>query len=600
MSKAKKSRVDKVRSEPRGQKADRNPRRDWDKLRRAYIESDLSLRGFCRANDIPYTTAKRHLSAKQKEEILKGAKEIAAGYNAKIAKSLGEELGKLRVSSLKKFYTIADKILEGAAQDFVLPGHTPGWNSQGEAARVAIQAGETLRSVADELSGIPPDDEDFGWPLTKGFSPFWYQRDFVLDFPSSVKQEQGLDMFIAAFIAGIGSGKTRCGAEKFGDLCWRNRGTTLGVFAPTYRMLEDATKAELFACIRRKNLSFKYHKTDNAITIFGDTRVLFRSMDKPDHLRGPNLSAAWIDEALQMRTREAFDVILGRVRAPEAKEKMVVVTGTPDGLNWGYDVLVDEAIQNKVRLYHGRTTDNPLLGDYADRLMDIYDDRLAKQELLGEWLNIFAGQAYWNFERQESVVPEASIKADPSIPIILAVDFNVDPMSWNIGQERKHNGGKVTYWIDELHIRTAGTDVATREFINRWGAHRAGVKIYGDATGRARATNATRTDYEIIENMLKAAKVPYEIYVGRSNPRETDRISAVNARLKNARGKRRMFFTSNLKWTIRDFEKVGFIPGTRQIDKTDKTLTHHSDGIGYYTDYEFPIRGVRVQYGRGN
>jgi len=43
------------------------------------------------------------------------------------------------------------------------------------------------------------------------------------------------------------------------------------------------------------------------------------------------------------------------------------------------------------------------------------------------------------------------------------------------------------------------------------------------------------------------------------------------------------------KTLIQDLEKVTNKQGTRDIDKSNKLLTHSSDALGYYISFEHPI-----------
>ena len=43
------------------------------------------------------------------------------------------------------------------------------------------------------------------------------------------------------------------------------------------------------------------------------------------------------------------------------------------------------------------------------------------------------------------------------------------------------------------------------------------------------------------------------------------------------------------KALIEDLIKTTNKVGTRDIDKSDKMLTHLSDALGYYCDYEYPV-----------
>jgi hypothetical protein len=301
-----------------------------------------------------------------------------------------------------------------------------------------------------------------------------------------------------------------------------------------------------------------------------------------------------MDEPGQMPDPMAFNVIMGRMRDAKAPEPCGLITTTPNGLNWLYDELVTKSRENRVKLYHGTSEQNISLSEgYVDRLRALYDERFYAQEVLGKFIDIFAGQAYWNFDRSTSVSDE--FEYDPTLPIVLCVDFNVDPMCWNVIQQRRYRDGRmVDTCVDEIHVRTAGTEIACKEFLNRYGTHKTGVHVHGDATGHSRATAATRTDYQIINEMLSKTIPAVEICTGRYNPSVTDSIAAVNARLKNAAGIRSFYVHPKCRETIRDFERVSFVPGTRELDKSQKDLTHHSDAVRYYLYAQYPVRKPTV------
>jgi hypothetical protein len=583
-----------------------NTKYNWKALLDDWQRSDLKLGlgEFAALHSIPLRT----LSCKQLEVEGKMIYPFRAAWRKEFhqrhsldSSTIRADLDNVPVSRDKHFIraleqgkVLCEHIMKKAAEGFDALSTTPfEYTSPGEAARVAMAAASTLRELCLDLQGIPQEDEEYGWPVTKGFWPFPYQRDFIFDLPSTLRAT-GEDVFLFGFIGGIGSGKTRAGAEKFGDLCWRNRGVTGAIFGPTYRMLEDATKPMFFKVLASKGLSYKYRASENSITLFGDTKVLFRSMDNPEHLRGPQYGHFWMDEAGQLADAAAFNIVMGRMREAKAAELCGIITTTPDGLNWLYDELVTKQRENRVKLYHGTSEQNVALpSGYVDRLKALYDERFYAQEVLGKWIDIFAGQAYWNFDRAQSVSDEFDY--DPSIPIALCVDFNVDPMCWNIIQQRRYRDGRIIdTCFDEIHVRTASTEVTCREFLNRYGKHKAGVNVHGDATGHSRTTAATRTDYQIIQEMLSKAIPAVEICTGRYNPGVTDSISAVNARLKNAAGVRSFFVHPRCTQTIRDFERVSFVSGTRELDKSQKDLTHHSDATRYYLYSLYPVRKPQV------
>ena len=580
---------------------------NWPQIIEMWEKAPPGMSGaeFCRIHGLPLSTVKCHIKFSDKPDdplavATAEAVEFRNRLNGEVSDATREYVRHMRRAAI-----VISEITDTAAADFVKYSRAgKEYNSTGEPGRLAVQAAKSLIDIGMEIDSIPDDNEVDGWPLTRAFRPYDYQRDFIFDTPADFKR-RGRDILIQAFIAGIGSGKTRCGAEKLGDVAWMNRGSTIGVFAPTYRMLEDATKAMFFKVLHNKGISYKYKKTDNAIILYGDTRIIFRSMDDPDHLRGPNLSAAWIDEGGQMKTREAFDVIMGRIRDADATCRLAWITTTPMGLGWLYDICIESPEKHKTALYTGTTAQNlSLPPDYAESLMDIYDSKLARQELSGEFINVFSGQMYWNFKRRTNSFRRAKspFRYDPNHPLILTCDFNVSPMCWNTIQH--HDGVDIV--LDEIHIDTASTQVAVEEFVERYHEHKAEIFVYGDAVhGRQRRTSATRTDFEIIERGLKgnnARKRKFtniDIRIGKTNPAITDRIAAVNARFQTASGKRLLFFVAESnKYTIMDCEKCGFIPGTRQPDESDKMIGHHMSAVGYYCEWDYPVFGPRVTHGR--
>jgi len=140
---------------------------------------------------------------------------------------------------------------------------------------------------------------------------------------------------------------------------------------------------------------------------------------------------------------------------------------------------------------------------------------------------------------------------------------------------------------------------ACEEFEKRFGAPRAGVVVYGDASGSAMQTTGF-SDYEAIREFFRArsAKVTYR--VPSANPPVRERIAALNGKLCNAQGDARMFIDPRCTELIADFEQVSYREDSTQIDKEkDRRRTHLSDALGYLIWQEGrngPVgeRGVRL------
>lgn len=199
-----------------------------------------------------------------------------------------------------------------------------------------------------------------------------------------------------AYVGGIGSGKTFAGACK---VIARLERKELGlVAAPTYSMLRDATQRTLLALMDDLGITYEFRKGENALTIpASGHEIIFRSLDNPENLRGPNLDYAWVDEG-SLIDRMAWLVVKGRVRVgfnPQAW-----LTCTPKGRNYVWEEWERDADPNHP-LYRVRTDENPELPTgYAESLG--YTGVFAAQELSGEFV-AFEGLVWAMFNRPRHV-----------------------------------------------------------------------------------------------------------------------------------------------------------------------------------------------------
>mgnify|MGYP001567928783 CR=1 FL=1 len=193
-----------------------------------------------------------------------------------------------------------------------------------------------------------------------------------------------------AFIGGIGSGKSYAGAAKALVRC-AEPGLGL-VVAPTYPMLRDATWRSYQQVCAAAILDFS---KSEFIARIGAAEVLFRSADEPEHLRGPNISWAHIDEGALCHM-DTWPIVIGRLRA-DGKAGPAWVTSTPKGRNWLYNILP------QVTIFKAKTRENPYLArEFVESLEGAYSGQFARQELEGEFVS-FEGLVYEEFRRDDYV-----------------------------------------------------------------------------------------------------------------------------------------------------------------------------------------------------
>lgn len=197
------------------------------------------------------------------------------------------------------------------------------------------------------------------------------------------------------------------------------------------------------------------------------------------------------------------------------------------------------------------------------------------------------GGVFHAFDRDYNVRP---CLYDPKLPIVVGSDFNVDPMCWILG----HRYGDRIEWFDEIFIRDTNTPAALNVLHGRYSDHEGGFQFYGDATGQARKTSASQSDYDHIMNDARFKKLGRTTHYTPGNPAVQDRFAACNAMLCAANDFRRMFVDGRCVHLITDLEGRHYRPGTTEVKDTGD-LGHMTDAMGYPVHKLFPIR-VLIEY----
>jgi hypothetical protein len=397
------------------------------------------------------------------------------------------------------------------------------------------------------------------------------------------------------FSGPIGSGKSAALCHEAIRMTYVNPGRTGLIGAPTYPMLRDATQLALFEILDTNGLPYKFNKSENTL-IMSDTRskILFRSVDEFDRLRGTNLAWFGLDE-LTYTQEKAWLLLQGRLRDPKAKELRGFAVWTPKGYDWVYQRFLAEPSPGTTAIIAAAFENRYLLSqvpDFYERLRTSYDEQFYGQEVLGSYLSAQGGVVYQAFDRNQNV---AELKLDPTLPLLWALDFNVDPMSSLIVQFKRHE----VFVLDEIVIRRATTRQACEEFRKRFPSHDAGVVIYGDASGFHMQTTGS-SDYQLIREFF-GQEYPSMMrhQVPRSNPQVRDRIALTNAKLRNAAGETDLLIDRKCKELIKDLEQVAYREDSTDIDKNkDRKRTHMSDALGYLLWQE--CRPGRASMGQRN
>src|SRR5258708_23431773 len=101
-------------------------------------------------------------------------------------------------------------------------------------------------------------------------------------------------------------------------------------------MLRYSTQTSFFEVLLLNAIPYDFNKAENLL-VMKDTRskILFRSLDEFERLRGTNLAWFGIDE-LTYTAEEAWMRLEGRLRDPRANQLRGFAVWTPRGFDWVY------------------------------------------------------------------------------------------------------------------------------------------------------------------------------------------------------------------------------------------------------------------------
>ncbi|MBW7889570.1 MAG: terminase family protein [Bacteroidia bacterium] len=409
------------------------------------------------------------------------------------------------------------------------------------------------------------------------YTPLAYLREFHADRNSHPHR---------AIITGYGGGKTYAVCMENLIVSGINKGVPNVIIEPTFQMVKDILEPTMFSILEANGLKqdrhFYYNKTTKnfVFPLWGGV-LWFRSGDRPEKLKGANLGMVSIDEPF-IQDVETYKVAISRSRHPSAKVTGVVLSGTPEKLNWGYDLIQDGRENYKV--YQGSTYDNiHLNSSYAERLKSSYGEKEVRAYVYGEFVDMTEGIVYYAFS-DENIIPDYTPVA--TRPLEISCDFNIDIMCWNIGQEV----GGVEYTFDYVEMTgTAKTEMMCQllkaklyaDYANNYSA----LVFYADIAGSANRPEAAYSNLEIIRNHFPGARIET-----RHIQNIGDRVSATNRMFQDSTGKRRAYVAQKCKRLINDYKRVHWDHLLRK--GTAGELTHASDGESYKFYAKYPLLGA--------
>lgn len=415
---------------------------------------------------------------------------------------------------------------------------------------------------------------------------------------------------VALYQGGYGSGKTFCGSLLGILLALKYEGIRGLVGALTFPLVRDTTLVSYFEHLEnfgmRHGAHYHFIKSENKLKFANGSEILFRHFEEPNKLKSLNLGFVEIEEMSDV-PEATFKMLLSRLRQTIASEwrgkgfkyRLFGHTNPEPAKGWIYRHFVEKKPDN-YRLILAPTTQNTYLSpDFVASLKSAYDEEYYRINVLGEFGDYTSGLVVKNFN-EENV---KKLHYQPDLPLHLTFDFNVDPMSCVCA----HIVDDCIFYFDEFILENSTAESTINEVIKRYSAHKGRIIINGDASGDNRSTQSEWSNYVIIRNALKRHYLNkrIEVNIRQYNPRIKHRISAFNAKVLGADGKRRLFVDKKCEKLLYNIYNLKYKIGSSEVDvptyqqiKTEKNLKfleHPFDAASYLVEYYFPIRDCPIE-----
>lgn len=319
----------------------------------------------------------------------------------------------------------------------------------------------------------------------------------------------------------------------------------------------------------------RVYETDLCIRTRFSSELWVVGLDKPQRIEGVPWDGGVLDEYGNMKP-EAWTENIRPALAD--REGWCWFIGVPEGFNH-FKEIADYARSGADEdwgFYSWHSADI-LPYEEIEAAKRILDARTFRQEFEASFEGA-TGRVYYAYDSARHEDP--GIEVDPGLPIILCCDFNVSPCVWVLAQ----SDGKRVKVFDEVALKNTNTVEMGKKFLRRYDNHPSGVTLYGDAAGSNRST-AGKSDYALLSELgLDNQRVR------RANPSVKDRVNAVNSMLENTRLESRLSHHPRCTFLKKDLETVVWRENGFEIDKSNYERTHATDALGYFIEYEFPLR----------
>lgn len=196
-------------------------------------------------------------------------------------------------------------------------------------------------------------------------------------FNPSESQKQFIESNAAfcAFIGGRGSGKTAAGTQK--ALRKIAQGQNGAILNPDFENFKISTWFEFRQWVPWEAVvpAHRYRSDPSwqptqpfVLTFMNGANVICKGLKDPESARGPNINWLWYDEASRDRDGLAWTIAIASVRVGKNPQRFV--TTTPKGLNWVYNLFIEQKVDPKVIEEFSKISDRKLIEIFRGTIDD--------------------------------------------------------------------------------------------------------------------------------------------------------------------------------------------------------------------------------------
>lgn len=343
------------------------------------------------------------------------------------------------------------------------------------------------------------------------------------------------------------------------------------------------------------NLTVETNKTDYFIQLSNGSQIWFGGLDdkeRTDKILGTEYSTIYFNEVSQITYNSVLTALTRLSENTTLVKRAIFDCNPPSKNHWSYKLFlmgldpmsgkkIDTSKQGVIQMNPVHNAAN-LPEEYISETLEGLSEAARLRFLHGEYSDEMTGYEYYSSFSQIEHVSMCSY--NPNLSLHLSFDQNVVPYTpAGVFQIEQTSAGYEVNMIDEIamfHPHNT-TEHVCREIMRRYGSHKAGTFIYGDATGQRRTglTAATANHYQVVQQVLRPMLNNKSMRLSKTNEPNIKRRDFMNALFEG-----RLPITINIspkcKLTIDDF--ISVILGEDGKKKSEKD--NGAEKYGHFSD----------------